>query len=75
VVREAGLRGRERVPEARLGRLVVRPVPGAQERRQSDGDQDADDQNDHHQLDKGEAFVLTDALRETLEHLPSPPSF
>src|SRR4029077_3375001 len=36
--------------------------------RQSDGDQDADDQNDHHQLDEGEALVVLPALPEAFEH-------
>ncbi|HEY6678686.1 MAG TPA: hypothetical protein VI411_07265, partial [Actinomycetota bacterium] len=29
---------------------------------------DADDQNDHHQLDEGEALVVLPALPEALEH-------
>src|SRR5512132_171026 len=67
-VREEGLGGGDAVPQVRLRRPVLRPGPGAEEGRKSDGDQDADDQNDHHQLDEGEALVLLPSLPETLEH-------
>ena len=33
------------------------PLASAEEGRDSDGDQDGDDQNDHHQLDEGEALL------------------
>jgi hypothetical protein len=38
-----------------------------------DGDQDADDQYDHHQLDEGESVLILFALHEALEHVASTP--
>ena len=67
-VREERLRGGEPVPQVRLCSPVLGPLTGAEEGRQSDGDQDADDQNDHHQLDEGEALVVLPALPEAFEH-------
>src|SRR5205085_6168694 len=32
------------------------------------GDQDADDQNDHHKLDEGESLLLVALLHEVLQH-------
>src|SRR2546430_16276504 len=58
-----------RSAEARLSRLVLRSRAGAEEGGQSNGDQDADDENDHHELDQREARLLVPALHETLEHV------
>jgi hypothetical protein len=62
------LRGCQPVAEVRLGRPVLSPRASAEERGQSDGDQNADDQNDHHQLDQGEALLVTTPIDEALDH-------
>ena len=67
-VRVGRLRGHQGVAQARLSRSVLRPLTGTEEGRQRDGDQDADDQNDHHQLDEGETFLLICAVQEAREH-------
>ena len=54
-VGEQRLLGRQSVPQVRLGGAVVGPVPRTQERRDGDGQQDADDQDDDHDLHQREA--------------------
>jgi len=68
MVPEARPRGREGVPEVGLRYPVLSPLTGADKRRESDGDEDADEQNDHNELDEGEALVIVAAPRGTLEH-------
>ena len=64
-------RGRYEGPTAPRG---SGPCTSTQERRQCDGDQDADHQNDHHQLDEGKAVLILLALEIALEHLRQLPS-
>src|SRR5207244_5646931 len=74
-VSEDGLRRGERVADGRLRRPVLRPGPSTEERGQGDGDQDADDQNDHHQFDEGETLLAVLQLACDLAHhvMYSPP--
>src|SRR5213079_228846 len=74
---ERRLRRSHGVPEARLSCPILRPRPGTQERGKCDGNQDADDQNHHHQLDEGESPVLivhlTSDLLDHVDVTPFPP--
>ncbi len=54
-----GLGGGEAVAEARLSRLVLRPLTSTQEGRNGDGNQDRNDEHDHHQLDEGESTLIS----------------
>ena len=68
-VRVDGLGRRERVAERRLRRPVIGPLTGTEERRDRDRQQDGDDEHDDHELDEGEALVLTvEALAKRGKH-------
>src|SRR6185437_13159151 len=58
VVRVAGLQLAHYVASVGLGARVLRLRPLAEEVRQSDRGQDADDQDDNEELDKGETRLL-----------------
>ena len=61
---------------ARVCLDMIRARSRREEGRQSDGDQDADDQNHHHQLDEREPAVLVAHLPcDLFDHLDSPPSY
>src|SRR5207248_11385155 len=52
----------DRAADVRLGRPVLRALAVVQVDRDRDGDQNADDHDDHEQFDEGEAVVAADAL-------------
>ena len=68
VVRVQRLRCHQCVAKVGLSRPVLGPGASPEERWQCDGDQDADDQNDHHELDEGEPLLLLPAVHETRKH-------
>ena len=53
-----GLGGGEAVAEARLSRLVLCTLTGTEEGRDGDGNQDRNDEHDHHQLDERESTLI-----------------
>src|SRR2546421_12939942 len=69
-----GLDVRDRVARGGLGTGVLRLGPLAEERRQGDRGQDADDQHDDEELDQGETLLVLDALAELVQHVNPPGS-
>src|SRR2546421_6801638 len=73
VVDVEGLLRRQGVTDVRLRLLVLGTLTGTQEGRDGDRNKDCDDQDDHHQLDQGEPFVIVvQSVADSLEHV-SPP--
>ena len=73
VVREEGLLGGEAVAEVGLRRTVLRPLTGTKEGRNGDRDQDGNDQDDNHELDERETFLVVPAGLEGVDqHLYDP---
>src|SRR5207244_6980848 len=60
---------RDRVARVGLRTGVLRLGPLAEERRQRDRSQDADDQHNDEELDQGETLLVLGALTELLQHL------
>ena len=56
-------RGEIAVAEVSLRGTILRAGPGTENGGKCDGDQDADDENDHHKLDEREARFLVPAPR------------
>ena len=63
VVHVHRLLGGQTVTQVRLSRTVLGALTSAEEGGDSNSDQDGNDQNDHHQLDEGEAFLVVPTTR------------
>jgi hypothetical protein len=68
----AGLHLGDGVAGSRLGSRVLALGTLAEERGQSDRGEDADDQDDHEQLDQGEALLVARAVAQLVEHEDEP---
>ena len=62
----------DHVARVKLGSGILALLTLAEEGRQSDGGEDADDQNDDQELDKGETLLVLSALAELVEHEGEP---
>ena len=62
----------DHVARVRLGSGVLTLLTLAEEGRQSDGGEDADDQNDDQELDEGETLLVLAALTQLVEHVGEP---